>query len=133
MGGRASGEGLECWKCGASLVQLDLPVAREALCPACHSYLHVCRMCKLYNPRLADRCEEPTAEHPHDLERANFCDYFDPRPGARAKRDSAKADAARAGIDALFGGSGEPADATGSARDAFEDLFGGKGDGKDDG
>jgi hypothetical protein len=125
MSGRATGAGLECWKCGADLAGLELPLAREVLCPACHSYLHVCRMCRLYNPRLGDRCEEPTAEHPHDLERANFCDYFEPRPGAHGGRDSAKADQARAGLDALFGG-GADAGGAGSTRVAFEDLFGGK-------
>jgi hypothetical protein len=131
MSGRAAGAGLECWKCGADLAALELPLAREQLCPTCHSYLHVCRMCRLYNPRLADRCEEPTAEHPHDLERANFCDYFEPRPGAHGVRDEAKVKQARAGLDALFGDGTGP-DVNGSARDAFEDLFGGEGGGKDE-
>jgi hypothetical protein len=119
------GEALVCWKCGASLAAVKQPFARRAECPACHAELHVCRMCMFYNPRISDRCEEPRAEHPRDTERANFCDYFKPRPDAHARRDAAKEGAARSQLDSLFGGSAPGG--SGTASDKLNDLFGGKG------
>ena len=32
---------LVCWKCGASLAALTLPLRRLEECPACHAELHV--------------------------------------------------------------------------------------------
>lgn len=116
-------EALECWKCGASLAGVKQPFARRAECEACHAELHVCRMCTQWNPRIADRCEEPRAEHPRDDSRANFCDYFKPRPDAHARPDAAKTGAARTTLDALFGG--ESPAKTGSAHDRLSELFGG--------
>lgn len=117
-------EQLVCWKCGASLKGVPLPLSRWAQCPACHVELHVCRLCVLYNPRVSDRCDEPRAKHPRDVERANFCDYFKPRPGAYVSPDATKARAARAQVEALFGGRG-PQEKS-SAADKLEELFGGK-------
>lgn len=116
---------LVCWKCGASLKELRLPLSRRAECPACHAELHVCRMCVLYNPRGSDRCDEPRAEHPRETDRANFCDYFKPRPGAWRPPDAAKARSARAKAEALFGGIGP--EEKSSAADKLKELFGGKG------
>jgi hypothetical protein len=119
------GTSLVCWKCGASLATVKQPLSRRAECPACQAELHVCRLCVLFNPRISERCEEPRAEHPRDAERANFCDYFKPRPGAHAPPDAARTAAARSRVDSLFGG--KPSDTAGSAHDLLNDLFGGKG------
>ena len=35
---------------------------------------------------VAKHCREPIAEEVKDKERANFCDYFKPRPGAYSAR-----------------------------------------------
>lgn len=117
------GTSLVCWKCGASLATVKQPFSRRAECPACQAELHVCRLCVLFNPRISERCEEPRAEHPRDDARANFCDYFKPRPDAHTPPDAGKSAVARSRVDALFGG--HPADATGSAHDKLNDLFGG--------
>ena len=73
---------LVCWKCGATLADQPLPLSRLAVCSKCHSYLHACRLCVSYDPRLTRRCREQDAEEVTDKERANFCGYFKARPGA---------------------------------------------------
>jgi hypothetical protein len=94
---------LVCWKCGASLAALSLPLRRLEECPMCRAELHACKLCVEYDTRIAKQCREPTAEEVRDKEHANFCDHFKPRPGAHAPRDAAVIDAARAELDRLFG------------------------------
>ena len=118
---------LVCWKCGASLTAMRLPLLRRAECPACQAELHVCRLCTLYNPHISDRCDEPRAEHPLDTERANFCDYFKPKPNAYLRRDPSKTFAAKAKLDTLFGNTvadGEAPEETDAARKKLDELFG---------
>jgi hypothetical protein len=95
---------LVCWKCGASLADLTLPLRRLEECRTCHAELHVCKLCEWYSVAVAKQCREPIAEEVKDKERANFCDYFKPRPGAYAKADVSASSQARADLDALFGG-----------------------------
>ena len=95
---------LACWKCGAALTDQPLPLSRLAECSECHSYLHVhvCRLCVSYDPRLTRRCREQDAEEVTDKERANFCAYFKPRPGAYRPGGEARTQAARAKLGDLF-------------------------------
>ena len=119
-------EALVCWKCGASLAGVPLPLSRRAECPACHAELHVCRLCRYYDARVNAQCTEDRAEEVREKERANFCDYFKPKSGAYTARDSAKTRAAQAAVDALLGGKPEPgAKAFGvdEARDKLDQLF----------
>jgi hypothetical protein len=119
-------EPLMCWKCGGALAELPLPLARLADCPACHAELHVCRQCRFYDPRVEGRCREERAEEVREKERANFCDWFKPRADAYCPPDAARAAAARAGADALFGGGPAPAAEPDPARAALDALFGAK-------
>lgn len=115
---------LVCWKCGASIAELPLPLGRRDECPACHAELQVCRMCRFYDPRLAKACREPMAEEVKDKERANFCDWFQPRPNAYQPRED-KTRAARAELEALFGAAaGQRSEGAG---ERLEDLFRRKG------
>ena len=93
---------LVCWKCGASLAALTLPLRRLEECPKCRSELHVCRMCVDYDTRVAKHCREPIAEEVRDKTRANFCDFFKPRSGAYAAPNVAEVESARAALDKLF-------------------------------
>jgi hypothetical protein len=95
---------LVCWKCGAALAALTLPLRRLDECPACRAELHACRLCVEYDTRVAKHCREPTAEEVRAKDRANFCDHFKPREGAYQAPDRAAIDAARAALDKLFGG-----------------------------
>lgn len=96
-------EELHCWRCGADLGALSLPLSRTDECPDCGIYLHVCRMCVYIDPAVARACREDDAEEVKEKERPNFCDYF--RPSAHAfDSDVAAADSnARTQLDALFG------------------------------
>ena len=94
---------LVCWKCGAALTDQPLPLSRLAVCSKCRAYLHACRLCLSYDPRLTRRCREQDAEEVTDKERANFCAYFSPRPGAYRPGGEARSEAARAKLGNLFG------------------------------
>jgi hypothetical protein len=96
--------GLLCWKCGASLERLSLPLLRRDECPACRAELHVCRLCVDYAPGLAKQCREPTAEEVSDKTHANFCDHFKPKVGAWVAADNSAAEKARSELEKLFGG-----------------------------
>ena len=123
---------LVCWKCGASLAALSLPLRRLDECKSCGAELHVCKMCVDYDTAVAKSCREPIAEEVQDKERANFCDYFKPRADAYKPRDSAAVARSRAGLDSLFGGTppagkSDPGATSGSGsgegRTKFDELF----------
>jgi hypothetical protein len=117
---------LVCWKCGASLERLSLPLSRLDECKACGAQLHVCKLCEWYSTSVAKHCREPIAEEVKDKERANFCDYFKPRPNAYTNAGDAAAKA-RAELEALFGGRAQSDSSTQSdaerARAELEALF----------
>ena len=52
---------------------------------------------------VAKHCREPIAEEVSDKTRANFCDYFKPRPKAFIPPDTAAIDNSRAELERLFG------------------------------
>ncbi|MEQ8232004.1 MAG: hypothetical protein RLW61_06725 [Gammaproteobacteria bacterium] len=103
-----------------------LPLRREEVCSACDADLHVCRQCRLFNPRISDGCDEPLAGGVANRERANFCDYFtatSPLP-ARGGEDDAAA-RARGQLEALFGGaSSAPGIEADANRAELDRLFG---------
>jgi hypothetical protein len=118
---------LVCWKCGASLKELSLPLRRLDECRQCHAELHVCKLCEWYNTEVAKHCRETVAEEVKDKERANFCDYFKPRAGAFSSPSTA-ADRAKAELDALFGANkidanSQQPSAADRARLELENLF----------
>ncbi len=120
---------LLCWKCGNSLADLSLPLRRLDECKKCGAELHVCKLCEFYSLAVAKHCRETIAEEVKDKERANFCDYFKPRPDAYSTSDQSAAAKAASDLDALFGGS-KPAAAEPSAaqkaKAELEKLFGKK-------
>lgn len=123
---------LVCWKCGASLADLSLPLQRLDECRQCHAELHVCKLCEWYSVAVAKHCRETVAEEVKDKERANFCDYFKAKPDAYAAVSVDAASKAQAELDALFGGGSQksaensPPSAAEKARAELEALFGKK-------
>ncbi len=119
-------EELQCWRCGESLAALTLPLRRLEECPSCEAELHVCRLCEFYDTAVAKSCREPVADEVKDKERANFCDYFRPVPGAwqPANQD---ASAAAAQLQAMFGES-EAGDEPADPASQLDALFGKKDD-----
>jgi hypothetical protein len=120
---------LSCWKCGASIAELSLPLSRLDECKKCGAELHACKLCEFYNVTVAKHCRETIAEEVKDKERANFCDYFKPRPGAYSNAGQDAASKAKSDLEALFGGanpaSAEPSAAE-KAKAELEKLFGKK-------
>lgn len=96
-------EPLSCWRCGASLAELSLPLSRRDECPKCRAELHVCRMCVHYAPRLPRGCDEDDAPDVRNKETANFCDYYKPSPTAFDAAGARGDAAARAELAKLFG------------------------------
>lgn len=124
---------LVCWKCGALLDDIPLPLARLAECLVCCTELHVCLSCEFYDTRVAKHCRETIAEEVKDKARANFCDYFQLRANAFQPHDDTEERAARSQLDALFGAnqktdvkngvSGDQPSSDKGAQDALNDLF----------
>ncbi|MFC1681527.1 hypothetical protein ACFL1S_07065 [Pseudomonadota bacterium] len=116
---------LVCWKCGTSLAALSLPLRRLEVCAECDSELHVCRLCRFYDPNAIDQCVEEDTEEVRDKERANFCDYFKPGAGAYQMPDTSRTEASKSALSALFGDSleSDAAESSGSTKKNIEDLF----------
>ena len=93
---------LQCWKCGASLAGMLLPLSRRETCPSCHVDLHVCRLCRHYDAHRAGQCRELAADRVADKTRANDCGWFVPRPEAYKGGGAAMAHTSRSALDALF-------------------------------
>lgn len=115
---------LVCWNCGASLKHELLPLSRRAVCAVCEVELHVCRLCQFYDRRVSDECTEDRAEQVREKDRANFCDYFKPKPGAYVAPDDSKVQAARNQLEGLFGTTGDERAATGGAQEKWDRFFG---------
>lgn len=96
-------EQLNCWRCGADLRDVPQPLGRRATCLHCRAELHVCRMCRHYDPGKAKQCRERAADEVSDKTRANFCEWFQPRAGAHGVASPPASDT-RAALDKLFGG-----------------------------
>jgi hypothetical protein len=93
---------LICWRCGASLAALSLPLRRLDVCKACNAELHVCKMCVEYDTSYAKHCKEPTAEEERKKDEANFCDHFTPKVGAYVAKDGVELAKAKSALDDLF-------------------------------
>ena len=130
---------LICWKCGAPITDLSLPIVRLAECAACRADLHVCRICGYCDFGVALSCHATRAEEVKEKERDNFCEYLAAKAGAYSGY-LLESHAARLQLDALFGGgpagtrqdngktvSRSQADA---AREQLEQLFGSRGKGE---
>lgn len=116
-------ETIACYRCGASLEALSLPLSRRDLCPGCGGYLHVCRMCRHYDPGVPRQCREDDAEDVNDKELANFCDYFVVAAGAFDAARRQQSDRARDALDALFGDGREDEGPDGDPFAEAEKLF----------
>ena len=73
---------LSCFRCGASLDQLSLPIGRRDECPECAIHLHVCRMCVYFDDQVPKQCREDDADEVFEKEKVNFCEWYKPSPDA---------------------------------------------------
>ncbi len=116
-------EPLHCYRCGASLEALTLPLSRRDECPRCENYLHCCRMCEHYDPHVPKQCREDDAEEVLDKRAQNFCDYFRPAAGAFDLARRAEEESAKARLGALFGDGDKVSEAEDDALSDAERLF----------
>jgi hypothetical protein len=94
---------LACFRCGASLSSLSLPLSRRDQCPDCTADLHVCKMCIYFDASVPRKCREDGAEDVTEKERPNFCDWFKPSDRAFDPNRKSTEDAAKNALAALFG------------------------------
>ena len=93
-----------CFECGELINVLPgQRILHKDVCPSCSTDLRVCLNCRHYDPVAHNQCREPQAEWQRYKEKANYCDYFDPRPGdASADRPADESAEARKKWDELF-------------------------------
>jgi hypothetical protein len=94
---------LQCWKCGSALTDIIFPFSRREECRHCNADQHVCFLCKEYDESVSDSCREDRADFVLDKDKANFCDYFQPRPNAYNEKQPSKTADARSKLAELFG------------------------------
>ncbi len=94
---------LLCYRCGASLAELTLPIARQDECPACSVSLHVCRMCDFFDPEVPKQCTEDDAEEVFEKQRANFCEWYKPGIAVFNPQEAAAETRAHGQLASLFG------------------------------
>ena len=94
---------LVCWRCGEALDNVPKPFPRLAKCRHCEADLHVCLMCRHYNPRYSTRCDHEMAEPAREVDLANFCHYLKLKPNAFIEKAHDQSKQAEAKLKALFG------------------------------
>ena len=120
-----------CWRCGEALREVPKPFPRLAKCRHCEADLHVCLMCRYYNPRYSSRCDHEMAEPARELDLANFCHYLKLRPDAYLAEAYDQSKQAEAKLKALFGEQGDVTAGGGQAGGqqdplaTLKELFGG--------
>jgi hypothetical protein len=90
---------LTCFACGKEMEFVDR-IGLRAECPHCHADAHACKNCHHYDPKVYNECRETSADVVREKDRANFCDYYQPRTGG-VDAGQAKADLMSA-AEALF-------------------------------
>jgi hypothetical protein len=102
-----------------------MPLSRLSVCLRCEAELYTCLLCRFHDPKLNEGCREERAEHVQIKDRANFCEFFMPRPGAYQAKDTNPAAKARSELDTLFGAAA-PEPKPDPARAELDKLFGAK-------
>ncbi len=114
---------LLCYRCGASLAELTLPIARQDECPACSVSLHVCRMCEYFDPVVPKQCTEDDAEEVFEKQRANFCEWYKPGIAVVNPKEAAAETRAHSELADLFGAEEFVTPADDELLEGAEDLF----------
>lgn len=70
-----------CGSCKKEVPVLE-KVGFRAECPHCEADLHICLLCKFYDPSVYNECQETSADRVVEKDRSNFCEYFVPSDGS---------------------------------------------------
>ena len=104
-----------------------MPLSTYAACVSCNAQLHVCRMCRHWNPRLQTGCNETRAEDVGARESANFCEWFLLNRNAfHSTNKEQETQSAHRQLDALFENDGITTDTASTkqhSRQKLENLF----------
>jgi hypothetical protein len=92
---------LTCFSCHKELSFADSKIGFREECSHCRNDVHACKNCQFYDPKAYNECRESSAEVVREKERANYCEYFQPRSGLGVSPQD-KAAALRAAAEALF-------------------------------
>ena len=95
---------ISCHKCG-HVWSFEPPMGRRDSCPHCGQDSRVCLNCKFHDRAAYRECREEQAEWVKEKDRGNFCGWFD--ACVRTKKEDPAA-AAKARLEAAFGGAQEP-------------------------
>jgi len=114
---------LSCFRCGASLAKLSLPLSRRDECPECAVHVHVCRMCIYFAVNVPKQCREDDAEEVTDKEKVNYCEWFKPSNNAFDPAWAARAGRAKGELAALFGEGPETVAGEDALTRQADDLF----------
>jgi len=87
-----------CHGCNKTLQRVDKIGFRDE-CEFCRADLHACKSCDFYDPKVYNECRETSADVVREKDRANYCDYYQPRKRAGAVSEKDKLLAA---AEALF-------------------------------
>lgn len=90
---------MNCFHCGKAIIFKERVGFRDR-CASCDRPAHACLNCAFYDPAYNNQCRETQAERIVDKDRANYCEYFGPRPAGPPKI-VATSDT-RAKLDAIF-------------------------------
>lgn len=101
---------MSCHACGTSF-NVSVRVSFRAVCDSCGLELHACLNCRFHDEGVSNQCRESEAELVVDKERANRCEWFQPRGEAASEEEDGVA--SREKREALFRKSGDPAISTG--------------------
>lgn len=91
---------IACPSCGTQY-SFDTSLSFREECERCAADLHVCLTCRFHDRYVENECRETEADYVAQKDRRNLCEYWKPRGG---EREVNEADAARAKLEALFGG-----------------------------
>jgi len=92
-----------CWKCTQELEKDMMPIVPLSQCKSCSTDLHVCVTCEHYDSKYSGKCNSDEAEIMHELEQANFCNYFSLKPSPFLPGQDRASKEAKSRLEALFG------------------------------
>lgn len=88
-----------CYNCDSPLSENDF--GRQDTCEKCGRATRVCRNCRHYDKNYNNECREEQAQRIVDKEKANFCEWFQPREGSSGAKAAGK-DSLRTSAESLF-------------------------------
>jgi hypothetical protein len=97
---------IACHDCGNEHA-FDENLSFREECERCAADLHVCLTCRFYDRYVENQCRETEADPVQQKDRRNLCEYWKPVAADDGVVDEAAA--AKAKLNALFGGGAAPA------------------------